>query len=156
MGAVQMNVAIAMTLVIVIFCTTSLISALALHDHHHRKLVAGSVGTVVAIAMYASPLVVVKQVIHTKSVEFMPFSLSFFSFLSSSSWMTYGLLSHDPFLTTPNLVGCPLSILQLMLHCKYRKRGVIKEEQDKRDLEKNFTKSKQSELAIEDGTDGKS
>ncbi|KAB1204986.1 Bidirectional sugar transporter SWEET3 [Morella rubra] len=152
----KMKVAIAMTLVIVIFCTTSLISAFALHDHHHRKLVAGSVGTVVAVAMYASPLVVVKQVFHTKSVEFMPFYLSFFSFLSSSSWMTYGLLSHDPFLTTPSLVGCPLSILQLMLYCKYRKRGVLMEEPDKKDLEKNFRKSKQSELAIEDGTDGKS
>lgn len=39
-----------------------------------------------------------KQVIVTKSVEFMPFYLSFFSFLNSSLWMAYGLLSHDLFI----------------------------------------------------------
>ncbi|KAJ6376044.1 hypothetical protein OIU77_000920 [Salix suchowensis] len=55
--------------------------------------------------MYGSPLVAVKKVIKTKSVEFMPFYLSFFSFLASSIWMAYGLLSHDLFLASPNLVG---------------------------------------------------
>ena len=39
-----------------------------------------------------------KKVIETKSVEYMPFYLSFFSFLASSLWLAYGLLSHDLFL----------------------------------------------------------
>jgi solute carrier family 50 (sugar transporter) len=39
-----------------------------------------------------------KRVIATKSVEFMPFSLSLFSFLSSALWMAYGLLGRDLFI----------------------------------------------------------
>ncbi|KAA8533641.1 hypothetical protein F0562_030925 [Nyssa sinensis] len=83
-----------------------------------------------------------KRVIKTKSVEYMPFYLSFFSFLASSLWMAYGLLSHDLFLAAPNLVGSPLSILQLVLYCKYRKREIM-EEPHKWDMEKNGEKSKQ-------------
>lgn len=44
-----------------------------------------------------------KQVIMTKSVEFMPFYLSLFSFLSSSVWMAYGLASHDLFLSVSTI-----------------------------------------------------
>uniref|UniRef100_A0A0D9UYE0 Bidirectional sugar transporter SWEET n=1 Tax=Leersia perrieri TaxID=77586 RepID=A0A0D9UYE0_9ORYZ len=62
-----------------------------------------------------------KQVITTKSVEFMPFYLSLFSFLSSALWMIYGLLGKDLFIASPNFVGCPMGILQLVLYCIYRK-----------------------------------
>ncbi|KAK9118555.1 hypothetical protein Scep_016648 [Stephania cephalantha] len=39
----------------------------------------------------------------TKNVEFMPFSLSLFSFLASSLWIAYGLLSNYLLLTFPNI-----------------------------------------------------
>ncbi|KAB1204984.1 Bidirectional sugar transporter SWEET3 [Morella rubra] len=142
------------TPVIIVFCTTSIVSAFAFHDHHHRKLFVGSVGLVASVAMYGSPLVVVKKVILTKSVEFMPFYLSFFSFLASSLWMAYGLLSHDLFLAAPNLVATPLSILQLILYCKYRKREII-EEANKLDLEQSDEKSKQLQLASDVSINGK-
>ncbi|XP_059306826.1 bidirectional sugar transporter SWEET3b [Lycium ferocissimum] len=103
---------------------TGIISAFLFHDHRSRKVFVGSVGFVASVAMYASPLVVVRQVIKTKSVEFMPFYLSVFSFLASGLWMAYGLLSHDLFLASPNLVGTPLCILQLILYCKYRKNPI--------------------------------
>ncbi|XP_041015642.1 bidirectional sugar transporter SWEET3-like [Juglans microcarpa x Juglans regia] len=150
----KMKVAVTVTPVIVVFCTTSIISACSFHGHHHRKLFVGSVGLVASVAMYGSPLVVVKQVILTRSVEFMPFYLSFFSFLASSLWMAYGLLSHDLFLAAPNLVGSPLGILQLMLYCKYRKRGIM-EEPNKLDLEKNDERSKQLQLTIDGSLNGK-
>ncbi|KAG6649923.1 hypothetical protein CIPAW_06G007900 [Carya illinoinensis] len=150
---VQMKVAMIVTLVIVIFCTTSIISVFSFHDHHHRKLFVGSIGLVASVAMYGSPLVVVKQVILTRSVEFMPFYLSFFSLLASSLWMAYGLLSHDLFLAVPNMVGSPLSILQLMLYCKYRKQGIM-EKPNKWDLEKNDERSKQLQLTIDERLHG--
>ncbi|XP_057462327.1 bidirectional sugar transporter SWEET3-like [Actinidia eriantha] len=128
--------------VILVSCITAMISAFAFHDHHHRKAFVGSVGLIASISMYGSPLVVMKRVIQTKSVEFMPFYLSFFSFLASSLWMAYGLLSHDLFLASPNLVGTPLGIVQLVLYCKYRKK-VIMEEPPKMDIEKNIEKTKQ-------------
>ncbi|XP_010521381.1 PREDICTED: bidirectional sugar transporter SWEET3 [Tarenaya hassleriana] len=106
--------------VMVAFAVTAAVSTAVFHDHHHRKIYVGSVGLVASVAMYGSPLVAVKKVIETESVEYMPFHLSFFSFLASSLWMAYGLLSHDLFLASPNLVGCPLGIIQLLLYFKYK------------------------------------
>ncbi|RAL51452.1 hypothetical protein DM860_010954 [Cuscuta australis] len=109
--------------------STILVSALGFHDHHRRKIFVGSVGLVASVSMYSSPLVVLKQVIKTKSVEFMPFSLSLFSFLTSSLWMAYGLLSHDLFLASPNIVGCPVGVLQILIYFKYKmKKRMVTEE----------------------------
>ncbi|XP_057442851.1 bidirectional sugar transporter SWEET3-like [Lotus japonicus] len=113
--------------VILVFCAIALVSAFNFPDHRHRKLLVGSVGLGVAVAMYASPLVAMKKVIQTKSVEFMPLPLSLCSFLASVLWLTYGLLIQDIFVAGPSLVGTPLSILQLVLHCKYWKRREMKE-----------------------------
>ncbi|CAN1755386.1 Bidirectional sugar transporter SWEET3b [Linum perenne] len=124
-----------------------LLSAFVLHDHHLRKVFVGTVGVVASAAMYSSPLVAMKQVMHTKSVEFMPFSLSLFSFLASSLWLAYGLLGNDLFIASPNFVGSPLGILQLVLYCRYRKKGIA-EEPAKWDLEQNDTKSTQLQLVV--------
>ncbi|WOG92801.1 hypothetical protein DCAR_0312077 [Daucus carota subsp. sativus] len=129
------KVAILTTTVTLIFVTCAIISAVVFHDHHHRKILIGSIGLVASVAMYCSPLVAVKQVLKTKSVEFMPFYLSLFSFITSVLWLAYGLLSHDLILGSPNFVGCPLGILQLALYFKYRKRGIMEEPQ-KWDVEK--------------------
>ncbi|CAH8288060.1 unnamed protein product [Eruca vesicaria subsp. sativa] len=108
--------------VIFVFGIVAAISAVLFDDNPHRKSFVGSVGLVASVSMYGSPLVVMKKVIETKSVEYMPFYLSFFSFLASSLWLAYGLLSHDLFLAAPNMVGAPLGILQLILYFKYNKK----------------------------------
>ncbi|KAH6760520.1 Nodulin MtN3 family protein [Perilla frutescens var. hirtella] len=135
--------------VFLLSCSVALISAFVFHDHHHRKAFVGSIGLVASVAMYGSPLVVMKKVIQTKSVEFMPFYLSLFSFLASSLWMAYGLLSHDLFLASPNLVGSPLGILQLFLYCIYRKR-LSTGPPHKWDLESHSEKSDQH-LEVKEG-----
>ncbi|XP_057721640.1 bidirectional sugar transporter SWEET3 [Arachis stenosperma] len=138
------KVKVAMTTipVLIVFCAIAIASAFAFPgDHGHRKLLVGSVGLGVSVAMYGSPLVVMKKVIQTKSVEFMPLPLSLCSFLASSLWLTYGILIRDIFVAGPSVVGTPLGILQLVLHCRYWKRKDNVEQQkgdtiEKLDLEK--------------------
>lgn len=54
-------------------------------------------------------------------------------------------------LQSPNLVGCPLGLLQLVLYCMYRKKGIV-EEPMKRDPEKNDDKAKQLQAVNDDNT----
>ncbi|KAF2949112.1 bidirectional sugar transporter SWEET3b [Oryza sativa Japonica Group] len=107
--------------VLAFFALTAIFSSFLFHTHGLRKVFVGSIGLVASISMYSSPMVAAKQVITTKSVEFMPFYLSLFSFLSSALWMIYGLLGKDLFIASPNFIGCPMGILQLVLYCIYRK-----------------------------------
>ncbi|KAJ8752995.1 hypothetical protein K2173_008730 [Erythroxylum novogranatense] len=131
-----------LTLVVVLLSILVIVvSVFVRHDHSRRKLFVGCAGIVASAVMYGSPLVAVKTVIETESVEFMPFYLSFFTFLSSTLWGIYGLLELDFFIASPSIVGIILSIIQLALYFKYRKRG-IKEEPNKWDIEKSEDKSK--------------
>ncbi|XP_056849493.1 bidirectional sugar transporter SWEET3 isoform X1 [Raphanus sativus] len=139
--------------VMVVFGLTTAISAVVFDDHRHRRSFVGSVGLVASISMYGSPLIVMKKVIETKSVEYMPFYLSLFSFLASSLWLAYGLLSHDLFLASPNMVGTPLGILQLIIYFKYKNKGppITTTVVSKWDEEKNKSKL---ELVVDVDHDG--
>jgi len=83
-----------------------LVSLLALHGNT-RKLFCGFVAAIFYI-MYGSPLSIMRLVIRTESVEFMPFFLALFVILCGTSWFTYGLLGHDPFVVVCNGVGAAL------------------------------------------------
>ncbi|KAH9294478.1 hypothetical protein KI387_040318, partial [Taxus chinensis] len=109
-------------LVVGAFAIIALVSVLALHGHT-RKIFCGFAATIFSICMYASPLSVMRLVIKTKSVEYMPFFLSLFVFLCGTSWFIYGLLGHDPFVAVPNGFGCGLGALQLVIYALYRERG---------------------------------
>ncbi|KAM0939442.1 putative SWEET sugar transporter [Dioscorea sansibarensis] len=125
---------------IAVFSVTAIVSSFVLHDHHHRKILVGSVGLVASVSMYGSPLVAVKRVIKTKSVEFMPFYLSLFSFLASSLWLAYGLIAHDVLMAAPSFLGSPMGIIQLILYCIYRNNKPTSKELVKIDLEKYAAK----------------
>ncbi|CAN0919962.1 Bidirectional sugar transporter SWEET17 [Linum grandiflorum] len=58
----------------------------------------GFLSSALNIVMYGSPLAAMKTVITTKSVEYMPFFLSFFLFLNGGIWTVYALLTKDLFL----------------------------------------------------------
>ncbi|CAO2821996.1 unnamed protein product [Amaranthus hypochondriacus] len=73
------------------------------------------------IVMYASPLAAMKTVVTTKSVEYMPFFLSFFMFLNGATWTFYAVLRWDFYLMVPNGMGCLLGAVQLVLYAIYRK-----------------------------------
>ncbi|KAL6579149.1 hypothetical protein OROMI_009365 [Orobanche minor] len=103
------------------------------HSTKLRSDIVGSICMVGNIMMYASPLAVMlsrgmiviliciiqKLVIQTKSVEYMPFFLSLFSFLNGISWTAYALIRIDPFIAAPNGMGALLGLAQLMLYATF-------------------------------------
>ncbi|XWS53596.1 hypothetical protein CRYUN_Cryun10bG0014900 [Craigia yunnanensis] len=72
------------------------------------------------IIMYGSPLAAMKTVVTSKSVEYMPFFLSFSLFLNGGIWAFYALLVQDYFLGIPNGIGFLLGTAQLLLYAIYR------------------------------------
>lgn len=72
------------------------------------------------VIMYGSPLAAMKTVVTTKSVEYMPFLLSFFLFLNGGIWTFYAVLVDDFFLGVPNGIGFLLGTTQLVLYAIYR------------------------------------
>ncbi|CAL0305472.1 unnamed protein product [Lupinus luteus] len=105
--------------VLVVFSIVVFVSLFALHGNP-RKLFCGFAAAVFSIIMYGSPLSIMRVVIRTKSVEFMPFFLSLFVFLCGTSWFVFGLLGRDPFVAVPNGVGSALGAVQLILYFIYR------------------------------------
>ncbi|XP_051144504.1 bidirectional sugar transporter SWEET4-like [Andrographis paniculata] len=91
------------------------------HTTRLRSAVVGSICMVGNICMYAAPLSVMKLVIKTRSVEFMPFFLSLFSFLNGISWTAYALIRFDPFILAPNGMGTFLGLAQLVLYATFYK-----------------------------------
>lgn len=106
-------------LILAVFATVVFISLFALHGGP-RKVFCGMAASIFSIIMYGSPLSIMRLVIKTKSVEFMPFFLSLFVFLCGTSWFIYGLLGRDPFIAVPNGVGSALGATQLILYGIYR------------------------------------
>ncbi|PHU28098.1 Bidirectional sugar transporter SWEET5, partial [Capsicum chinense] len=86
-----------------------------------RAAIVGSICMVGNILMYASPLSVMKLVIKTKSVEYMPFFLSLFSFLNGVSWTAYALIRFDAYILAPNSMGTALGLAQLLIYAAYYK-----------------------------------
>ncbi|PSR89433.1 Bidirectional sugar transporter like [Actinidia chinensis var. chinensis] len=70
-----------------------------------------------------------KQVICTKSIEFMPFLLSFFLTLNAVVWFFYGLLQKDFFIYLPNTLGFAFGILQMVLYLIYKSCDEVPEDQ---------------------------
>ncbi|XP_073032677.1 bidirectional sugar transporter SWEET1-like [Primulina eburnea] len=103
-----------------VFSVIALVSVLVIHDANKRKNLCGFAATFFSIIMYASPLSVMMMVIKTKSVEYMPFLLSLFVFLCSTSWLTYGLIGKDVFIFVSNAFGCLFGTMQLILYAIYR------------------------------------
>ncbi|KAI3855170.1 hypothetical protein MKW92_018447 [Papaver armeniacum] len=73
--------------------------------------------------MYGAPLVVMKNVIATKSVEYMPFWLTFFLFLNGGIWSVYSVLVKDLFIGVPNAIGFVLGSVQLIMYIIYNNKS---------------------------------
>ncbi|CAA2994383.1 bidirectional sugar transporter NEC1-like [Olea europaea subsp. europaea] len=96
-----------------------------------RLTLVGWVCAVINLAVFASPLNIMRQVIRTKSVEFMPFALSFFLTICSKMWFFYGFFIRDYYIALPNVMGFLFGIAQMTLYFIYKDA--------KKDVDLNFT-----------------
>ncbi|KAK4414115.1 Bidirectional sugar transporter SWEET12 [Sesamum alatum] len=96
-----------------------------------RANIVGWICLVFSLCVFVAPLCVVRQVIRTKSVEYMPFLLSFFLTLSAVMWFFYGLLRKDYNIAMPNVLGFIFGVLQMVLYLIYKngKTTLVQEKQ---------------------------
>ncbi|KAG2651179.1 bidirectional sugar transporter SWEET15-like [Panicum virgatum] len=106
-----------------VFGLVALVTMLLSKHGSLRVHVLGWICVSVALSVFAAPLSIMRQVIRTKSVEFMPFSLSFFLVLSAVIWFAYGALKKDVFVAFPNVLGFVFGVAQMALYMAYRSRN---------------------------------
>ncbi|OMP03250.1 SWEET sugar transporter [Corchorus olitorius] len=98
------------------------VTLLAIHGNMRLTFV-GILCAALTIGMYASPLSAMRTVIKTKSVEYMPFLLSFFLFLNAGVWSAYSVLVKDIYIGVPNAIGFILGSAQLILYVIYKNKS---------------------------------
>ncbi|KAK3406479.1 hypothetical protein EUGRSUZ_K02678 [Eucalyptus grandis] len=114
------------------YCSILLLSHFLTKGSARVQLV-GRICVALSVAVFAAPLSVIRMVICTKSVEFMPFSLSSFLMLSAVTWLLYGLFLKDLYVAGPNVLGVIFGVLQMALHAIYRKRNKVVTEEENND-----------------------
>ncbi|CAL5183143.1 unnamed protein product [Lathyrus oleraceus] len=125
--AIKVFVAMDVVLFVVIFLVTQFAIPKV-----YRVQILGWVCVTISVSVFAAPLSIVVRVVKTRSVQFMPFTLSLFLTLSAMAWFGYGFFENDVCIYLPNVLGFLLGIIQMMLYAYYSKYGGEKDdEQDK-------------------------
>ncbi|KAE9602700.1 hypothetical protein Lal_00049690 [Lupinus albus] len=97
-----------------------LLATLYLSKGAKRLAIIGWICLVFNITVFAAPLFIMKKVITTRSVEYMPFTLSFFLTINAVMWFFYGLFLRDYYIALPNTLGFLFGIVQMVLYLMYR------------------------------------
>lgn len=105
----------------VVFPGTTVLVTQIFFDRDVQIKVSGFLSLCFSMVAYSSPLSAMKTVVVTKSVEYMPFLLSFILFINGAVWTVYAVLTKDLFIGIPNGSGFILGTAQLVLYAMYWK-----------------------------------
>ncbi|KAL6318826.1 hypothetical protein AAG906_001299 [Vitis piasezkii] len=97
------------------------------HTHHDRSMFVGILCVVFNVVMYASPLTVMRRVIRTRSVKYMPF-LSLANLMNGIVWLIYALIKIDAYMAIPNALGTISGLVQMVLYAAFYKSTPEEEE----------------------------
>lgn len=97
----------------------------------HRAKIVGWICIVFSICTFVAPLCILRKVIKTKSVEYMPFLLSLFLTISAVLWFFYGFSLKKPVIYAPNILGFMFGVVQMVVYMVYKnpkEKNVTKEQ----------------------------
>ncbi|CAH8300546.1 unnamed protein product [Eruca vesicaria subsp. sativa] len=98
-----------------------LITLFAIQNSFAKQTFVGVICDIFNIGMYAAPSLAIKKVIRTRSVEYMPFWLSFIGFINAAIWTAYSLIYKlDLYVLISNGLGTTLCASQLIVYLMYR------------------------------------
>ncbi|XP_019197323.1 PREDICTED: bidirectional sugar transporter SWEET5-like [Ipomoea nil] len=113
------KIVIVLLVEIIFFAGIVAITLTVLHGTKKRSALIGIVCIVFNVLMYTSPLTVMKRVITTKSVKYMPFYLSLANFANGCVWFCYAFIKFDLYVLIPNGLGALSGLVQLVLYAMY-------------------------------------
>ncbi|KAI3514180.1 hypothetical protein L1887_12499 [Cichorium endivia] len=97
-----------------------MVVSLTLTKGPNRVTLVGWICAIINLAVFAAPLSIMRKVVRTKSVEYMPFMLSFFLTLCAIAWFFYGFFIDDYYIAVPNIAGFLFGVTQMILYCVYK------------------------------------
>ncbi|KAL4634550.1 hypothetical protein ACB092_04G208000 [Castanea dentata] len=129
------------------FCSILLLSHF-LAQGETRVRVLGWVCVAFSVSVFAAPLSIMRVVIRTKSVEFMPFYLSLFLTLSAIMWFLYGVLQKDLYVGLPNILGFIFGVLQMVLYMIYKNYKTVVDDEKLSESKADIVNLSMSEIKV--------
>ena len=117
-GTVQQHIQAVVGMVV----ATILISTLPILNDPAELI--GSVGCIIVVLLFGSPLVVLRQVIQTKDARSIPLPFTVACTINCFLWTVFGFWGvRDFYIYFPNALGLMLSVAQLILKVYYSDNG---------------------------------